>query len=45
MQHALFKLLTSWQDSLDRGGFIGYVIMDLSKAYDCLPRGLLLAKL
>ena len=44
-EHALFKLLTSWQNSLDRGGFFGSILMDLSKAYSCLPHELLLAKL
>ena len=44
-QHALFKLLTSWQNSIDRGGLVGYIRMDLSKAYVCLPHNLLLAKL
>ena len=44
-QHALFKLLTSWQNSLDRGGIVGSILMDSSKAYDCLPQDLLLAKL
>ena len=33
-QHDLFKLFTSWQNSLDRGGFVGSILMDLSKAYD-----------
>ena len=31
-QHALSKLLTSWQNALDRGGFVGSILMDLSKA-------------
>ena len=44
-QHVLFKLLTSWQNSLDGGGYVGSILMDLSKAYDCLPHDLLLAKL
>ena len=44
-QHPLFKLLTSWQNSLDKGGFVSSILMDLSKAYDCLPHDLLLAKL
>ena len=32
MQHALLKLLQSWQQVLDNGGFIGTILMDLSKA-------------
>ena len=44
-QHALFKLLQSWQQVLDNGGFTGTILMDLSKAYDCIPHNLLTAKL
>ena len=44
-QHALFKLLQAWQKELDNSGFIGTILMDLSKAYDCLPHDLLIAKL
>ena len=44
-QHALFKLLQSWQQVLDNGGFICTILMDLSKAYDCIPHNLLIAKL
>ena len=36
-QHALFKLLQAWQEELDKSGFVGTIIMDLSKAYDSLP--------
>ena len=40
-QHALLNLLKNWQKCLDKSGVIGTVLIDLSKAYDCL----LLAKL
>ena len=41
----LLKLLTSWQNSLDRSEFVGSILVDLLKAYDFLPRDLLLPKL
>ena len=44
-QHALINLINSWQKSLDKGNVVGTVLMDLSKAYDCLPHDLLIAKL
>ena len=44
-QHALFRLLQKWQKELDSGEFIGTILMDLPKAYDCLPPDLLIAKL
>ena len=44
-QHAFFKLLQSWQKELDNGGFVSTVLMDLSKAYDCIPHELLIVKL
>ena len=43
-QHALFKLLQAWQEELDKSGFVGTVLMGLSKAYDCLPHDPLVAK-
>ena len=45
MQHALFEVLTSWQTRLNRGGSVDFVLINLSKAYDCLKDDLFLAQL
>ena len=43
-QHALFKLLQRWQKELDNPGLVGTILMELSKAYECLPHDLVIAK-
>ena len=35
-QHALFKLVQLWKEELGKSAFVGTILMDLSKAYDCL---------
>ena len=45
-QYALFHMVHNWQKSLAKSGKIGTILMmDLSKAFDCLPHDLLIAKL
>ena len=44
-QHALFRVIEMVRRCVDKRGVTAMVLMDLSKAYDCLPHDLLIAKL
>ena len=45
IEHALFKLIQSSQKELNQLEFVGTIIMNPSKAYDCLSHDLIVAKL
>ena len=44
-QHVLFRVIETWKQSIDSRSVVGTILMDLSKAYDCIPHDLLIAKL
>ena len=44
-QHVLIRLIEEWKHNLDKNYVVGAVLMDLSKAFDCIPHDLIIAKL
>ena len=45
MQEAHLTLIEKWKKSLDKGGYSGAILINLSKAFDTIDHELLLAKL
>ena len=44
-QQVLIRLLAEWREKLDKNFIVGTVLMDLSKAFDCISHDLIIAKL
>ena len=44
-QHCLMSMLEIWKNTLDKGGYVSTIFMDLSKAFDTLSHDLLIARL
>ena len=42
--HVLIRLIEEWRNNFDNSYFIGVVLMDLSKAFNCISHDLVIAK-
>ena len=44
-QYTLLEMIKNWKNCLDNSAVIGTILMDLSKAFNCLSHELLIAKM
>ena len=44
-QHPLILLLGKWRYNVDQGRMFGALLTDISEVFDCLPHGIIIAKL
>ena len=44
-QSTILRLVEDWRNALDNRQYVAAIMMDLPKAFDCLPHGVLLGKL
>ena len=44
-QHVLLRLVEDWKQALENNKHVAAMLMDLSKAFDCLPHQLIIAEL
>ena len=43
-QTTLLRIIEDWKQALDENKYVAAILMDSSKAFDCLPHDLLLLK-